>query len=156
MLALLDYKVNINSLKHNHNRAGEVCGPLGAFSPACGIREILPDKVISKLRLEGRNSFTRGCQGQRLALTAALLLALGPLHSMGLWQNTSRCGQHSAMCPYTPQVISGHVPRIHKSPPYPISSGCVDRYCKPTSAWLLGSWGLPFLYFSCLDIFFTY
>lgn len=49
-----------------------------------GIREILPYDVIPKLRLERHHSSTSGCQGQRLALTAALLLATCPLHPMGM------------------------------------------------------------------------
>lgn len=90
LLARLELPVKINCLKSNYNRVWEEQGALGASSKgnppwSVGIREILPHRVELKLRLEGRNSFISGYQEQKLGFTAALLLATGPLHPLGLW-----------------------------------------------------------------------
>lgn len=116
-----------------------------------GIKEILPYKVIIKLRLEGHNSLSSGCQGQRLALTAAaLLLAAGPLHSLGLWAEHTQVCSRSACLRSAQSRVSIHGPgslstRAQNSQgPHPVPS---PRPCQwVTANWCQGDLLVPAAY----------
>lgn len=72
-------------LHQNRRSTGTLEGSsTGNPSWSVGIRKILPYEVAHALKLEGPHSSTSGCQKQRLTLTAALLLATGLPHPMGL------------------------------------------------------------------------
>lgn len=105
-----------------------------------GIREIPLKWYLSWLG--GYCSFINGCQGQRLALTAAQLMATGPLHSMELWAE------------HTPTVVKAAVPALGpepgfsqytcpeftRSPPCPISEA-TSRELQTDVNVATSSWG---------------
>lgn len=104
---------------------------LGSIQPL-GIREILPYVVIPKLKLERHHSSTSGCQGQRLAETAALLLTC-LLHPMGLWGGHTHVVKAMVLiltmkpCIYKQLRSSRYTcSEFTRSLPCPISPGCVS------------------------------